>query len=81
MYVKIAVALSIFFVLLISAWFLDTKSKRMYVDNNTNEYEEGFQVQKVNNSVPVSNEYHYFPSFRSREYIRIEQTKENTQSP
>lgn len=72
MYVKeFTVSVMIFIVLFLCAWFLHEQTKRQYIDVKDDQAENRFKIQSNDSN-------YYFPSFMSREYIRIEYESEKT---
>jgi len=71
MFMRIAVAVSIFVILLVSAWVINEQIKREY----TTEFDgtDGFEIQSNIPPYMENNESTgIFPAFMSREYIRVD---------
>jgi len=71
MYMKIAVAASIFVLLFVSAWYINEQIKRDYYTTEIDEI-DGFEIQSNFSPYMDSDKNGIFPSFMSREYIRVD---------
>jgi hypothetical protein len=67
---KAFVAISIFVLLFIGAWFLNEQTKREYYMHND---ESDYQIQQTDDNYMINDrgEIRIFPAFMSREYIRV----------
>ncbi len=73
MYKKALVALSIFIVLFVGAWFINEQTKREYYMNNGDDTQT-FQIQQGQETEIGDRRegLRIFPAFMSREYIRVD---------
>lgn len=71
MFIKeIMVAVSIFVILLVSAWWLNEQTKREYVDiEQVDPYNSTFEIQSVN--IDTNGGPTLYKPFKAREYIRV----------
>ncbi|WP_078544275.1 hypothetical protein [Litchfieldia alkalitelluris] len=71
MFRKLVVAVSIFVIIFLGAWYLNGETKREYFMNND---EGDYQIQHNAESYFIEGvgDMRIFPAFMSREYIRVD---------
>ncbi len=68
---EVMVAISIFFILLIGAWWLNDQTKSDYGNYKYENDPDGtVRIQTINNGL-IGEENNLYPPFRPREYIRV----------